>query len=69
MAAQGAAAVVDSAGTAAAVSAGEPDAGSVVHSWLADATDREALLDCSRTSAGVGEVDADGGPWWTIFLD
>jgi uncharacterized protein YkwD len=69
MAAQGAAAVLDEASTAAAVSAGEPDAGSVVRAWLADDTDREALIDCSRTSAGVGEVDADGGPWWTIFLD
>jgi hypothetical protein len=69
MAAQGAAAVLDEAGSAAAVFAGEPDAGSVVRAWLADGTDREALLDCSLESAGVGVVDADGGPWWTIFLD
>jgi hypothetical protein len=68
MAAQGSAAVVDAAGTAAAVSAGRPDAASVVDAWLADDTDRAALLDCGLVSAGVGEVDADGGPWWTIFL-
>jgi uncharacterized protein YkwD len=68
MAAQGSAAVVDPAGTAAAVSAGRPDAASVVDAWLADDTDRAALLDCGLTSAGVGRVDADGGPWWTIFL-
>jgi uncharacterized protein YkwD len=60
--------VVDEAGTAAAVAAGRPDAASVVDAWLADDTDRAALLDCGLTSAGVGRVDADGGPWWTIFL-
>jgi uncharacterized protein YkwD len=68
MAAQGSPAVVDAAGTSSAVAAGEPDADSVVSAWLADPEDAATLLDCGLTAAGVGEVDAAGGPWWTIFL-
>jgi uncharacterized protein YkwD len=69
MAEQGSPAVVTDEGTAAAVAAGRPDAGAVVNAWLADGTDRAALLDCSLDTAGVGVADADGGPWWTLLLD
>jgi uncharacterized protein YkwD len=68
MAAQGTPGVVDPAGTSTLVAAGEPDADSVVSAWLADPTDQAALLDCGLTDAGVGKVDAPGGPWWTLVL-
>jgi uncharacterized protein YkwD len=40
------------------------DAQSVVGGWLADTTVSAALLDCSRTSAGIAVVDG----WWTALL-
>jgi uncharacterized protein YkwD len=52
----------------AAVAQGHPDAQSVVAGWLADPTDSATLLDCARTSIGIGVVDAPGGPWWTSLV-
>ena len=40
-----------------------PNAHSVVAGWLADTAASEALLDCSRTSAGIAVVDG----WWTAL--
>jgi uncharacterized protein YkwD len=68
MAVQGVLGVVDPAGTASAIAAGEPDADSVVSAWLADPTDEATLLNCGLTKAGVGTAGGDGGPWWTLFL-
>jgi len=68
MAAQGVLAVLDAAGTGSAIAAGEPDADSVVSAWLADPTDQATLLNCTLTTAGVGQAGGDGGPWWTLFL-
>jgi hypothetical protein len=50
-------------GLVGAVAEGE-DASSVVTGWLADPTAGAALLDCSRTSAGVAVVD----DWWTALV-
>jgi len=40
-----------------------PDAASVVAGWIADASGAP-LLDCSRTSVGIAEVDG----WWTALV-
>lgn len=51
-------------GGAAAVAAGRPTAQSAVAGWLADPADSATVLDCSRTSIGVGAVDG----WWTALF-
>ncbi|MGZ4548437.1 MAG: CAP domain-containing protein [Blastococcus sp.] len=53
---------------AAAVAGGNADPADVVAGWLADPTDRAALLDCDLHTMGVGTADGDGGPWWTAVL-
>jgi uncharacterized protein YkwD len=52
----------------AAVAHGTSDADAVVAGWLADPTSRAALLDCTRTTAGIGIATGSGGPWWTLLL-
>lgn len=68
MAEQGTAAVVDLAGSAAAVASGAADAGAAVAAWLADPAASAHLLDCSLTTGGAAEATGDGGPFWTLFL-
>ena len=58
----------DLGGRAVAVARGDADPAAVVEGWLADPTDRAALLDCGLRSIGVGTADGDGGPWWTAVL-
>jgi uncharacterized protein YkwD len=52
----------------AAVAQGATDPSVVVAEWLTDATDRAALLDCTRTKAGLGIATGTGGPWWVLVL-
>ena len=55
--------------TVAAVAHGTSDPASVVEGWLADPTDKAALLDCTPTAAGLGiATGGNGGPWWTLLL-
>lgn len=55
--------------TVAAVARGTSAPAAVVARWLADPTDRAALLDCTRTAAGLGiATGGNGGPWWTLLL-
>ncbi|HEV7213336.1 MAG TPA: CAP domain-containing protein [Blastococcus sp.] len=58
----------DLGGRAVAVARGTADPAAVVEGWLADPTERTALLECDLTTIGVGTVDGDGGPWWTAVL-
>jgi uncharacterized protein YkwD len=55
-------------GGTAVVARGPADAASVVAGWLADRSDRTALLDCDRTSFGAAEATGHDGPWWTAVL-
>ena len=52
----------------AAVAQGATDPAVVVAGWLDDATDRAALLECTRTAAGLGITTGTGGPWWVLVL-
>jgi uncharacterized protein YkwD len=55
--------------TVAAVAHSTSDPASVVEGWLADPTDKAALLDCTPTAAGLGiATGGNGGPWWTLLL-
>ena len=55
--------------TVAAVAHGTSDPAAVVEGWLADPSDKAALLDCTPTAAGLGiATGGNGGPWWTLLL-
>jgi uncharacterized protein YkwD len=56
------------AGRTTTVARGTKTAAAVADAWLADASDRSVLLDCSRTAIGVAEATGNGGPWWTAVL-
>jgi uncharacterized protein YkwD len=60
--------VLDHGARAGMVAQGTSDPAAVVAGWLADATDRAAILDCGLDSMGVGVADGAGGPWWTQLL-
>jgi uncharacterized protein YkwD len=47
------------------IAMGQPDAESVMKTWMDSSGHRENILDCSLTSLGVGVADGSGGPWWT----
>jgi uncharacterized protein YkwD len=51
-------------GAAAILAESRANSNSVVAGWLADPADSAALLDCSRTGAGIAVVDG----WWTTLL-
>jgi uncharacterized protein YkwD len=60
--------VLDHGARAGMIAQGTSDPAAVVAGWLADDTDRAAILDCGLESMGVGVADGPGGPWWTQLL-
>lgn len=47
------------------IARGQPDAISVMESWMNSDGHRANILNCDFTTLGVGVHEAAGGPWWT----
>jgi uncharacterized protein YkwD len=47
------------------IARGQPDASTVMASWMDSPGHRANILDCRLTRLGVGMADGAGGPWWT----
>ncbi|WP_307826769.1 CAP domain-containing protein [Streptomyces pactum] len=47
------------------IARGQPDARSVMDSWMDSPGHRANILDCDFRTLGVGVYFGEGGPWWT----
>ncbi|HEV7727284.1 MAG TPA: CAP domain-containing protein [Modestobacter sp.] len=47
------------------IAQGQPDAASVMDSWLTSPGHRRNIVDCSYRTMGLGVATGSGGPWWT----